>query len=181
MPFTFTTLDLDGLVLAKPRVFPDERGFFLESYKRSEFRRAGIVDDFVQDNHSLSKKNVIRGLHFQLDPKPQGKLVRVVRGRAWDVAVDLRKGSPTYRRWIGLELSDENNAILFIPPGFAHGFAALTDDVHLLYKSSAEYDPALDTGVRWDDPDIGVAWPVTHPIVSDKDAQLPFLKEIQRL
>lgn len=180
MPFTFTNLDLNGLILVEPRVFPDERGFFLESYKYSEFQRAGIVDAFVQDNHSLSKKNVVRGLHFQLEPKPQGKLVRVVRGRAWDVAVDLRTESPTYRKWFGLELSGENNKMLFIPPGFAHGFAALTDDLHLLYKCTAEYDPALDTGVRWDDPDIGVDWPVNNPIVSDKDVQLPLLKEIER-
>ncbi len=115
MPFTFTSLDIKGLVLVEPRVFPDERGFFLESYKESEFAREGISCRFVQDNHSLSKRNVIRGLHFQKAPRAQGKLVRVIRGSVWDVAVDLRKDSPAYRKWIRVELSDENNKIFFIP------------------------------------------------------------------
>ncbi|HNW27253.1 MAG TPA: dTDP-4-dehydrorhamnose 3,5-epimerase [Spirochaetota bacterium] len=178
MPFAFTNLEINGLVLVEPRVFPDDRGFFLESYKESEFTRAGIPFRFVQDNHSRSIRNVIRGLHFQRPPRAQGKLVRVIRGAVWDVAVDIRKDSPTYRRWLSLELSDENNRMLFIPPGFAHGFLALTDEVHLLYKCTEEYDAALDGGIRWDDPDIGVAWPVKDPVVSDKDRVLPYLREL---
>lgn len=181
MPFTFTNLDINGLVLVEPRVFPDDRGFFLESYKESDFIRAGIPFHFVQDNHSLSVRNVIRGLHFQRSPRAQGKLVRVVRGAMWDVAVDLRKDSPTYKQWLGMELSDENNRMLYIPPGFAHGFQALTDDVHLLYKCTVEYDSVCDGGIRWDDPDIGVSWPVPGPIVSEKDAMLPFLKDLADL
>jgi len=177
VPFDFKTLDIDGLMLIQPRVFFDERGFFMESYKDSDFRACGIDFVFCQDNHSLSKKNVIRGLHYQLNPKAQGKLVRVIKGAVWDVAVDIRKTSPTYKKWFGLELSDINNAMFFIPPGFAHGFAALTDDTHLVYKCTAEYDPKLDAGIRWDDPDIGVAWPVTDPVVSGKDRVLPFLKD----
>ncbi|HOT45134.1 MAG TPA: dTDP-4-dehydrorhamnose 3,5-epimerase [Spirochaetota bacterium] len=181
MPFTFTNLEINGLVMVEPRVFPDDRGFFLESYKESDFARAGIPFRFVQDNHSRSIRNVIRGLHFQRPPRAQGKLVRVIRGKVWDVAVDIRKGSPTYRRWVGVELSEENKLMIFIPPGFAHGFVALTDDVHIMYKCTEEYDAALDGGIRWDDPDIGVAWPVKDPVVSDKDRVLPYLRELADL
>lgn len=178
MPFTFTPLPLEGLVLVEPKVFPDERGFFLESYKESDFMRAGIHGNFVQDNHSLSKKDVIRGLHFQHAPKPQGKLVRVVRGAVWDVAVDIRPDSPNFKKWYAIELSESNNRMIFIPPGFAHGFAALADDTHLIYKCTQEYDAALDAGIRFDDPDIGVEWPVRLPIVSEKDAKLPSLQAV---
>jgi dTDP-4-dehydrorhamnose 3,5-epimerase len=178
MPFTFKNLEIEGLVLVEPRVFPDERGFFLESYKESEFVKAGLPHRFVQDNHSLSNKNVIRGLHFQYEPRGQGKLVRVVGGSVWNVAVDLRAGSPTYKKWLGIELSGGNNKMLYIPPGFAHGFAAITDDVHLLYKCTEEYDPKLYAGIRWDDPEIGIEWPVRKPIVSDKDRVLPLLKDL---
>ncbi len=178
MPFIFKRLDIDGLVLVEPRVFPDDRGFFLESYKESEFAKGGLPHRFVQDNHSLSKKNVIRGLHFQRDPRSQGKLVRVVRGAVWDVAVDLREASPTYKKWLGIELSAENCRMLYVPAGFAHGFISLADDTHLLYKCTEEYDAALDGGIRWDDPDIGVEWPVREPVVSDKDRVLPYLKDL---
>ncbi|OHD66303.1 MAG: dTDP-4-dehydrorhamnose 3,5-epimerase [Spirochaetes bacterium RBG_13_51_14] len=177
MPFTFTNLGMNGLVLVEPRLFPDDRGFFLESYKESEFTRGGIPYRFVQDNHSLSKRNVIRGLHFQLPPRAQGKLVRVVSGRVWDVIADIRKDSPTYKQWLGIELSDENNRMIFIPQGFAHGFAVMSDDAHLLYKCTEEFDPALDAGIRWNDPDIGIEWPVQTPIVSKKDGLLPFLRD----
>jgi len=181
MPFTFTNLEISGLVLVEPRVFPDERGFFLESYKESEFMQGGIPCRFVQDNHSLSTKNVLRGLHFQRQPRAQGKLVRIIQGKVWDVVVDLRKGSPTYLRWLGIEISEENNRMLFIPPGFAHGFVALSESAHLLYKCTEEYDPVLDAGIRWNDPDVGVKWPVRNPIVSDKDKSLPFLRELERV
>lgn len=179
MPFNFIELDIKGLILVTPRVFNDERGFFMESYKESEFISNGINEKFVQDNHSFSKKNVIRGLHFQLAPKAQGKLVRVVKGAVWDVAVDLRKGSGTFKQWVGAELSEDNNSMLFIPPGFAHGFLSISDNVHLMYKCTNEYDAKLDGGIRWDDPDIAVKWPVTNPVVSEKDKVLPFLKEIK--
>jgi dTDP-4-dehydrorhamnose 3,5-epimerase len=181
MPFKFIELEIKGLVLVEPRVFPDERGVFMESYKESDFIANGINYKFAQDNHSLSKKNVIRGLHFQRDPKAQGKLVRVIKGTAWDVAVDLRKESTTYKKWLGAELSENNNSMLFIPPGFAHGFVALSDDVHLLYKCTVEYDAKLDAGIRWNDPDIRVEWPVKNPIVSEKDRMLPLFQEVMKL
>lgn len=177
MPFTFTKLKPDGLVMVEPRAFPDDRGFFMESYRESEFAAGGVPHRFVQDNHSLSRKNVIRGLHFQKEPRAQGKLVRVVTGAVWDVVVDLRRGSPTERRWTAIELSADNRRMLYIPVGFAHGFAALTDDVHLLYKCTEEYDASLDAGIRWNDPALGISWPVSDPIVSEKDGSLPFLKD----
>ena len=132
--------------------------------------------DFVQDNHSLSKKNVIRGLHYQYNPKAQGKLIRVLKGAVIDIAVDIRKSSATFLKYFSMELSGENNKMLFIPPGFAHGFIALTNDTHLIYKCTEEYDPATDAGIRWNDPDIGIKWPVEDPIVSKKDNILPFIK-----
>ncbi len=178
MPFTFKRLEIDGLVLVEPRSFHDERGFFLESFKESEFAAAGITERFVQDNHSLSVKNVIRGLHYQKEPRVQGKLVRVIKGRVWDVAVDIRPGSASYGKWLGVELSEENHLMLYIPPGFAHGFASLSDEVHLLYKCTREYDPALDAGIRWDDPDLAVKWPVKNPVLSQKDRILPLLKDV---
>jgi dTDP-4-dehydrorhamnose 3,5-epimerase len=181
MPFKFINLEISGLLLVEPRLFPDERGFFLESYKESEFKRGGIPYRFVQDNHSQSKKNVLRGLHFQRQPRAQGKLVRVIQGNVWDVMVDLRKNSPTYKRWLGIEVSEENNRMLFIPPGFAHGFVALSEEAHLLYKCTEEYDPVLDAGIRWNDPEIGVEWPVQDPIISDKDKSLPFLRELESI
>ena len=178
MPSTFKRLEIDGLVLVEPRSFHDERGFFLESFKESEFAVAGITERFVQDNHSLSVKNVIRGLHYQKEPRAQGKLVRVIKGGVWDVAVDIRPGSASYGKWLGVELSEENHLMLYIPPGFAHGFASLSDEVHLLYKCTREYDPALDAGIRWDDPDLAVKWPVKNPLLSPKDRILPLLKDV---
>jgi dTDP-4-dehydrorhamnose 3,5-epimerase len=177
MPFNFIKQEIEGIVLIEPGIFNDERGFFLESYKRSDFAANGIDYNFLQDNHSLSGKHVIRGLHYQRAPKAQGKLVRVMTGAVWDVAVDIRKGSPTYLKWMSFELSGDNRRMLFIPPGFAHGFLALTDNVHLMYKCTEEYDAKLDTGIRWNDPDISVKWPVKDPIVSSKDTMLPLLKD----
>lgn len=178
MPSTFKRLEIDGLILVEPRSFHDERGFFLESFKESEFAAAGITKRFVQDNHSLSVKNVIRGLHYQKEPRAQGKLVRVIKGRVWDVAVDIRPGSTSYGKWLGVELSEENHLMLYIPPGFAHGFASLSNEVHLLYKCTQEYDPALDAGIRWDDPDLAIQWPVGNPLLSPKDRILPLLKDV---
>jgi dTDP-4-dehydrorhamnose 3,5-epimerase len=181
MPFTFTKVPIEGLVIIEPRAFPDERGFFMESYKQSDFEKAGILGPFVQDNHSRSKRGVLRGLHFQRPPYAQGKLVRVSRGRAWDVAVDLRGGSPTFGKYFALELSESNRLMLWIPAGFAHGFLALEDDTELQYKCTAEYNAASDGGLRWNDPDIAIAWPDIGipPLVSAKDAALPILREVR--
>lgn len=177
MPASFEKGPLAGLVIVRPRVFTDERGYFLESYKHSEYRAGGIADAFIQDNHSRSERGVVRGLHYQLPPRAQGKLVSVVKGRALDVAVDIRTASPTFGKYFSIELDDVDCAMLYLPPGFAHGFAALSEEVHLVYKCTAEYDPAAEAGIRWDDPEIGVAWPVEHPIVSARDASLPFLAD----
>jgi dTDP-4-dehydrorhamnose 3,5-epimerase len=181
MSFLFEPLDLPGLVLVKPRVFPDERGFFLETFKKSEFAAAGIEADFVQDNHSLSARGVLRALHYQASPHTQGKLVMVASGRIWDVAVDLRRGSPTLGKWIGVEISDENMAMLWISPGFAHGFVTLSAEAHLLYKCTSEYDKASERGIRWNDPDLAVGWPIRDVIVSARDAALPSFKQAELL
>jgi len=179
MPFQIRTTPIDGLLVIEPKVFADERGFFMESFKASDFAAFGITQDFVQDNHSKSRKGVIRGLHFQRAPYAQGKLVRVTRGRAWDVAVDLRKGSLTFGTWYAVELSAGNHLLFWIPEGFAHGFLALEDDTELLYKCTAEYNPTSDGGICWNDPDIAVVWPQigVSPLLSTKDAVLPLLKD----
>ena len=176
MPFEFKRLDIQEIILIKPKVFVDERGYFLETFKKSDFIRNGIEFEFVQDNHSFSKKNVIRALHYQIPPKEQGKLVRVIKGNIWDVAVDIRKNSPTYLKWVGAELCDKNHYMLFIPPGFAHGFAVMSEHAHLLYKCTSEYDQNLERGIRWNDTDISINWPIKNPIVSKRDMNLPFLK-----
>lgn len=181
MPFSFEHTAIPGLVVVTARIFGDDRGFFMESYKQSDFQANGIGADFVQDNHSRSAKGVVRGLHFQKPPKAQAKLVRVVSGAVWDVAVDLRTGSPSYLQWHSVELTEENGRMFFIPEGFAHGFVALTDGAQLVYKCSVEYDAAADGGVRWDDPRIGVDWPVEEPLLSPKDSLLPLLDDLGRV
>ncbi|MDC7126409.1 MAG: dTDP-4-dehydrorhamnose 3,5-epimerase [Spirochaetales bacterium] len=181
MPFNFIKTKIEGLTIIEPRKFPDGRGFFMETYKRTDFVNAGIDLDFVQDNHSCSSKGVLRGLHFQNKGFEQGKLVRVTRGSVWDVAVDLRKESTTYGEWIGVELTEENGRLFYLPPGFAHGFLTLSDNTHFLYKCTAEYAPNAEGGLRWNDADIGVDWPLNGimPIFSDKDLELPFLRELK--
>ncbi len=182
MPFEFKQTPIPGVMIIQPEKFGDHRGFFMETYKKSDFISAGIKEDFEQDNHSFSSKGVLRGLHFQTAPHAQGKLVRVVKGAVWDVAVDLIPGSPTFGQHFGLELTEENNTMLYIPPGFGHGFLTLEDNTHFLYKCTAEYAPASDGGVKWNDPDLAVQWPLEpeqEPLVSDKDAILPFLKELE--
>lgn len=179
MPFEFKQMEIPGLVQIQPRVFGDSRGYFFETYKKSDFVDNGIDYNFVQDNYSFSTRNVLRGLHFQLPPAAQGKLVSVVRGRAWDVAVDIRRDSLYYLQWEAVELSAENHIMLFIPPGFAHGFVALTDEVHFLYKCTSQYAQELERGIRWNDPEIGIKWPVEHPVVSERDAKLPLLKDAE--
>jgi dTDP-4-dehydrorhamnose 3,5-epimerase len=176
--FHFQRLAIPDVVLIKPMVFEDERGFFTETYKRSEFAANGIPDQLVQDNHSHSVRGVLRGLHYQKRPKAQGKLVMVISGEIFDVAVDIRKGSPNCGKWVGTVLSSENHQMLYVPVGFAHGFCALTDEADVVYKvTGGEYAPELERGIVWDDPEIGITWPVKHPLISRKDAVLPRLQE----
>lgn len=175
-----TRARLDGLAFIENKTFRDERGYFRETFRASDVWRAiGRPCEFVQDNESCSRLGALRGLHFQMPPHVQAKLVRVVYGRVFDVAVDLRPGSPTYGLWDGYELSAENGRMVFIPEGFAHGFVALEDGTVLAYKVNDYYAPECDGGVRWDDPTIGVEWPIlAQPIVSKKDAKLPLLAEV---
>jgi len=172
----FLETPLAGLWIIEPKVFEDERGFFMETYHQEQFKAHGIANVFVQQNHSRSKRGVLRGLHYQQEPFSQGKLVRVVRGEAFDVAVDLRPGSPTFGKWFGTTLSSENKILLYIPPGFAHGFCTLTDDVDFTYSCTNVYSAAHETGIIWNDPDLAISWPVADPVVSAKDQHLPTLK-----
>jgi dTDP-4-dehydrorhamnose 3,5-epimerase len=172
----FTQTPLTGIVVVEFKVYADDRGFFLETWHAGRFRDAGIADSFVQDNHSRSKRNVLRGLHYQ-EPNAQGKLVRCSRGAIFDVAVDIRAGSPQFGKWFGVELSETNQRALWVPPGFAHGFCALTDDTDVLYKCTTLYEGSADRSIAWDDPDIGIAWPIAEPILSAKDAAAPRLKD----
>ncbi len=172
---------LPGLVVVEPSVFPDERGFFCETYRREWHAEVGIPDDvrFIQDNHSRSTRGVLRGLHFHVGDGA-AKLVRCARGRILDVAVDLRRGSPTYGRWEGVELDEESMRELFVPVGFAHGFCVLSEVADVLYKQSAYYSPEIERAIAWDDPDVGIDWPLAAAdlIVSDRDAAAPRLREI---
>lgn len=179
MPFTFKKLSIPEVVLIEPRVFKDERGFFMENYKYSEFADFGIKDKFVQDNHSKSKKGVLRGLHFQMLPKAQAKLVRCISGEIFDAAVDIRKGSPTFGKWVGEILSEENKKMLYIPIGFAHGFCVLSEKAEITYKSSDEYSPENERAIAWNDPTININWQIENPIVSEKDSQNCLLEEIE--
>lgn len=170
---------LPGVLLLEPKVFGDARGFFLESWNRETFAALGLDLDFVQDNHSRSAKGVLRGLHYQLND-PQGKLVRVVNGAVFDVAVDLRKSSPHFGQCVGYELTSDNHRMLWIPPGFAHGFLVVSDTADFLYKTTAYYSPQWDRGIRWDDPQIGVQWPLEDaPTLSAKDRVQPLLKDAE--
>lgn len=177
-----TKTKLDGVVIIEPDVFGDNRGFFMESWNKKKMEEAGLYYDFVQDNHSKSTvKGTLRGIHFQKGDKAQAKLVRCVKGAVLDVAVDLRKNSPTFKQWVGVELSAENKKQLLIPRGFGHGFVTLTDDVEFLYKADNYYAPKADGGIRWNDPDISVEWGVENPILSEKDKVNPFLKDCDEL
>lgn len=175
MPFEFTPLSLPGVVLVQPRVFSDARGFVLETYRRHEFATAGLTEIFVQENHSSSNKGTLRGLHFQRPPMAQGKLVRVLAGEIYDVAVDLRKGEPTFGKWVGVTLSARDHQSLYVPAWCAHGFCVLSERADVLYKMTAEYAPALESGIAWDDPSIGITWPVNDPILSARDRAWPSL------
>ena len=177
MPFRFVRLKIPDVILIEPVRFPDRRGFFMELYKQSDFQAYGIPP-FVQDNLSRSVRGVLRGLHYQKPPRAQGKLVTVMQGHIFDVAVDLRRGSPTFGRWVAVELFTEEPRMLWIPEGFAHGFQVLSEEALLFYKVTAEYAPNLDAGIRWDDPELAIPWPIKRPILSEKDAALPLLREI---
>jgi len=178
MPFVFKKTLIDGLVIVRPQIFQDGRGFFMETYKKSDFINNGINVNFVQDNHSKSSKGVLRGLHFQKGMHAQGKLVRVIAGSVWDVAVDLRPDSITFKKWFGIELRPDNGEMLYIPPGFAHGFVTLEDKTEFFYKCTSEYNYDNDSGIRWDDPEIAIDWPMTEVSVSAKDEGLSYLKNI---
>ena len=173
-----TETKLPGVYLIELDVFGDARGWFMESWSKRKFEEGGLYVDFLQDNHSYSaEKGTLRGLHYQLNPMAQAKLLRATRGTIFDVAVDIRKGSPNYAKWVGYELSAENKRQLFIPRGFAHGFITLTDDVEVQYKADNYYAPDCDSNIRWDDPEIGIQWPIEPTILSDKDEKAPLLKE----
>lgn len=170
MPFEVTNLSLAGIKLVQPKVFHDERGFFLETYKRSEFVAMGIHEEFVQDNYSCSEKNVLRGLHYQLEPFAQGKLVSVLSGAIFDVVVDIRPDSPTFKQWLSVLLSADEKKMLWVPTGFAHGFLSLADDTKVYYKVTAEYSPAHERGLRWDDAELNITWPLrAPPFVAPRD------------
>jgi dTDP-4-dehydrorhamnose 3,5-epimerase len=177
MPFQVRRLSIPDVLLIEPRVFRDARGLFMETYKQSELAAHGITCGFVQDNFSRSVRGVLRGLHYQKPPKAQAKLVMVLRGEVYDVAVDIRQGSPTYGRWVGVWLTDRTPQMLFIPEGFAHGFCVVSEQADFGYKVSAEYAPELDAGILWSDPQLAIEWPVQKPLLSPKDLRLPPLAE----
>jgi len=179
MPFTFIRQEIPDVILVKPKVFGDNRGFFMESYKKSDFVVNGIDVEFVQDNYSKSFAHVLRGLHYQESPFGQAKLVRCSKGRIYDVAVDIRPESVTFGKYVKVELSEENKNMLFIPDGFAHGFVVLSDEAELLYKTSGEYTPHADRGIIWNDKDINIDWKIDfEPVLSEKDKGQPKLGEV---
>ena len=179
MPFTVERLEIPEVLLIRPKRFEDERGFFVETYKRSDFKNFGIATDFLQDNYSMSRKGVFRGLHYQLEPAAQGKLLRALTGRLWEVAVDIRRGSPTFGKWTGAYLTADEGTIMWIPVGFAAGVVALEDGSQLFYKTTAEYSKPHERGILWSDPEIGIRWPgaFDRPLVSEKDRAHPPLKD----
>jgi len=179
MPFSFKPLSILDVILIEPKSFEDSRGFFLENYHEELFQNHQIHSKFIQDNMSYSKKNILRGLHFQLNPKAQAKLVSVINGEIFDVAVDIRKNSSTYGKWVGEILSSTNHKSLFIPEGFAHGFCVLSDDAYVMYKTSEYYFPELEKGIMWNDSSIGISWPINEPILSEKDLNLSLLSNVE--
>lgn len=176
MPFKFTRLKIPEVILAEAQSFSDERGYFMESFKESIFNANDIKTRFVQDNFSHSSKGVLRGLHYQKDPKAQAKLVMAITGEIFDVAVDIRKGSPTYGKWVSEILSDKNHNLLYVPEGFAHGFCVTSEKADVLYKVNSEYSPEHERGILWNDPEIAIKWPTDKPVMIKKDLELPSLK-----
>ena len=177
MTLSARQLEIPGVVLIERRSASDHRGVFMEVYKRSEFAAAGLPASFVQDNYSSSVHRVLRGLHYQKSPKAQGKLITVLQGTIFDAVVDLRPGSQTYGRWTSAILSSSNRHMLYVPEGLAHGFCVMSEIADVVYKTTAEYAPELEAGIRWNDPQIDIRWPVVHPILSHKDANLPLLED----
>lgn len=171
------TTPIPGLLVIKPKSFGDRRGFFLETFQQERYRAAGVDAVFVQDNQSRSLRGALRGLHYQRQ-RPQGKLVYVTRGRIWDVVVDIRRGSPTFGRWYGQELDDQEHHQVYAPPGVAHGFCVLSEEADFFYKCTDYYQPELEMAVRWDDPELAIAWPLDAPVLSDKDLAAPLLRDI---
>jgi dTDP-4-dehydrorhamnose 3,5-epimerase len=174
----FTPTDLPGVVVIEPHVFPDDRGFFLEVYKKSDFISAGLDVEFVQQNHSRSVQGTLRGLHLQRPPRAQGKLVRAIAGEIFDVAADIRRESPTFGQWVSVALSAENQRSVYIPAGYAHGFCVVSPEAEVLYNTTDEYAPEFEWGVRWDDPVLGIRWPVSSPRLSARDSAWPGLNEV---
>lgn len=177
MALNFQRMKIPEVVLVESQKYDDQRGSFMETYKFSDFKQFGIDKLFVQVNCALSRKNVLRGLHYQLNPMSQGKLVQVIEGEIFDVVVDIRKGSPDYKKWVGITLSFENKKMLYIPEGFAHGFCVLSDIAKVIYYCTKEYAPQHDRGIIWNDPGLKICWPVKDPILSEKDSQLPILEK----
>jgi dTDP-4-dehydrorhamnose 3,5-epimerase len=169
--------ELPGVIILEPKVAGDDRGFFMETFQAQRYAEAGITQPFVQDNLSRSAKGTLRGLHFQ-DPQPQGKLVSVLRGAVYDVAVDVRRGSPDFGRWVGVELSDRNRRQLWVPPGLAHGFCVISDEADFFYKCTDYYAPQFERSVAWNDPDLAIPWPTTAPLLSNKDRAAPRLRDL---
>ena len=178
MSFNFKKLEISDVVLVEPKSFSDDRGFFLESFKISEFTENGINTKFVQDNISHSVSDVVRGLHFQKNPKAQAKLITAVKGEIFDVAVDIRKNSPTYGKWVSEILSEDNHNLLYVPEGFAHGFCVLSKEADVYYKVSNEYSPKDEGGIIWNDSSLNIEWPISKPIVSSSDSQLPLFDNL---
>jgi len=177
MSIRISATELPGILLIEPRVFEDQRGFFLETHHQRKYSQAGLDVNFVQDNHSHSRLNTLRGLHYQL-AHPQGKLIYATSGEIFDVAVDLRRSSSTFRKWYGVRLSSETHLQIYIPPGFAHGFCVLSDSADVVYKCTEFYDAEDELGVLWSDPDIGIRWPISQPLLSAKDSVLPVLSQL---
>jgi dTDP-4-dehydrorhamnose 3,5-epimerase len=178
MPFTFQPTALPDVLIIEAQLFPDERGFFMETYRRSGFAAAGITAEFVQENYSRSSQGTLRGLHGQRPPRAQGKLVRVVFGEIVDVAVDVRRGSPTFGRWVSASLSAANRLSVYIPAGYVHGFCVVSPEAEVVYMTTEEYAPELEFGVRWDDPALAITWPVASPRLSERDRRWPSLAEL---
>jgi dTDP-4-dehydrorhamnose 3,5-epimerase len=179
MPFEFEDTEIDDVKVVKPQVFGDDRGFFMETYVEEEFTEAGVDREFIQDNHSKSGKNVLRGLHYQKSGYAQAKLVRCTRGRILDVAVDLREDSNTFGEYVAVELSAENKKMLYVPRGFAHGFLTLSEEAEVQYKVDNDYAPDQEAGLIWNDPEVDIDWPVENPKLSEKDRKWPNLKQLQ--
>lgn len=178
MPFAVQSTDLPGVLILTPKVFRDPRGFFMETYKQSDFAAAGLSEPFVQENHSRSTRGVLRGLHYQRPPRAQGKLIRVIHGEIFDVAVDIRPESSTRGRWVGISLNADEPRMVFVPSWCAHGFCVVSSEAEVVYKTTAEYAPELEGGLRWDDESLNIPWPVSDPVLSDRDLGWPSLKDL---